>query len=85
MVQQLRVPSTADDEMIQKRLRELYSTKEEERREKAQGQLLGQMNEESYANMCIMGSSVKLDRAFRDSLLQQVSVDENYTKIVQQL
>ena len=85
MVQRVRVPSTANDEEIQKRLNELYSSREGEQRERAQGQLLGQQfcEESIAAILCTTESSVKLDQGFRNSLWQQVSKDEEYVDILQ--
>ena len=45
MVQRLKVSSTATDEVIQKRLQELYSNRQEER-ETAQKKLIGQQRNE---------------------------------------
>ena len=81
MVQRLRIPDTATDGDIQKRLDMLYSNRNEnERRRKAQEHITGQQfwKEEQTAALCIIGSKVQIDRAFKDSLRQQVSTDEEY-------
>ena len=85
MVQRVSVPSTANDEEIQKRLNDLYSSREREQRERAQGQLIGQQfcEEPMAAILCTIESSVKLNQGFRNSLRQQVSEDETYTDILQ--
>ena len=41
--------------------------------------------EKQTAALCIIESKVKVDRAFQDSLCQQVSTDEEYGGIVEQL
>ena len=41
--------------------------------------------EEQTIALCITGSKVQVDRAFRDSLWQQVSTEEEYGGIVEQL
>ena len=77
------------DEEMQKRLDGLYIMRNKnERRMRAQKQIVGgqQMEQEEYrAALCIIESKVKIDRAFRDSLWQQVSMDEEYGGIVEQL
>ena len=78
----------ATDGDIQKRLDMLYSNRNEnERRQKAQEQIAGQQfcKEEQTAALCIIGSKVQIDRAFKDALWQQVSTDEEYGGIVEQL
>ena len=83
MAQNIRLPSTATDGEIQRRLNELYSDRnEEERRQKAQGQISGlQFCEEEHAVLSIGGSRVQLNRTFRDALWRQVSTDEEYADI----
>ena len=87
MVQRLPVSSNATDGDIQRRLDILYSNqREDEQRQRAQEQIAGQQFcEEPEAQLCRTGSRVQLDRAFRDLLWQQVSRDEEYVEIVQQL
>ena len=87
MVQRLRVSSNATDGDIQRRLDILYrNQREDERRQRAQEEIVGQQFcEEPEAQLCITSSRVQLDRAFRDSRWQQVSIDEEYAEIVQQL
>ena len=65
----------------------MYSSREGEQRERAQGQLIGQQfcEESIAAILCTIESSVKLDQGFRNSLWQQVSEDEEYADILQQL
>ena len=87
MVQRVRVPSTTNDEAIQKRLTELYSSREREQQERARGQLTGQQfcEESVVAILCTIESSVKLERGFKNLLRQQVSEDDEYEAIVQKL
>ena len=71
MVQRLRIPITATDGEIQRRLKLLYSNRNEnKRRMKAQEQIVGQQmkQEEEIATLCITRSKVQFDRVFRNSL-----------------
>ena len=60
---------------------------EKEWKMKAQEQIVGQQMkpEEETVGLCITGSKVQVDRVFKNSLWQQVSTDEEYGGIVEQL
>ena len=86
-VQRMRVPSTATDEDIQKRLQQLYSTKDRlGTGDKIQAQLTT-LNSSAETNpvLAIAESTVQIDLQMRQRMMQLLQNEETYADILQHL
>ena len=86
-VQQVRVPKTATDDEIQKRLHQLYSTNDLlGKRDKLQAQLTTINScEESNAVLAIAESAVHIDQQMRQCMMQLLRNEDTYADILQHL
>ena len=85
-VSNLRVPKEADDQMIQKRLNELYSTTElREKRENVQQQLLAMTAKQPIAVLQVSESSVQVTNEMRQRIMQTLQTEDQYTEILEVL
>ena len=86
-VQQMRVPSNATDEDIQKRLRQLYSTKDMQGTgDKLQAQLTT-FNSSAGSNsvLAIAESTIQIDLQMRQRMMQLLKNEDMYADILQHL
>ena len=85
-VSNLRVPKEADDQMIQKRLNELYSTTElREKRENVQQQLLAMTAKQQIAVLQVSESSVQVTNEMRQRIMQVLQTEDQYTEMLEVL
>ena len=86
-VQQMRVPSNATDEDIQRRLRQLYSTKDMQGTgDKLQAQLTTfNSSAESISVLAIAESTIQIDLQMRQRMMQLLQNEELYADILQHL
>ena len=85
-VSHIRVPVEANDGDIQKRLDQLYSTKElQEKKVNVQKQLLALKQEERSAVLSVAESSIQIDDSMKQRMMQVLSTEEQYSNILEQL
>ena len=82
----IRVPSSATDEDIQMKLRQLYSKTElREKEEQIHNQLMIETNEESNAVLSIAESQIIIDAEMRRRMMLALRNEELYGSIIEEL
>ena len=85
-VETIRVSSSATDEDIQMKLRQLYSKTElREKEEQIHNQLMIQTNEESNAVLSIAESQIIIDAEMRRRMMHALQNEEIYGSIIEEL
>ena len=76
----------ANDEDIQKRLNQLYSTKElQEKKVSVQNQLMAVNVNERSAVLSVAESSIQIEESMKQRMMQVLSTEESYSHILEQL
>ena len=85
-VDQVRVPSEADDKMIQRRLNELYSTKElQQKQETIKQQLTPMYEKEQCAVLAVSESSIQIVDEMRQRIREAQRNDDQYMQMMNEL
>ena len=85
-VSHIRVPMEANDEDIQKRLNQLYSTKElQEKKVSVQNQLMAINANEMSAVLSVAESSIQIEESMKQRMMQVLATEEQYSHILEQL
>ena len=85
-VSHIRVPMEANDEDIQKRLNQLYSTKElQEKKVSVQNQLMAVNVHERSAVLSVAESSIQIEESMKQRMMQVLATEEQYSNILEQL
>ena len=85
-VDSVRVPSEATDQEIQRRLNELYSTKEQEdKRQEAMQLVRPAHTTEQCTVLAISESSIAIDQRMRQRMMDYLRNEDQYSEIIQKL
>ena len=86
LVDMIRIPSSATDEDVQRKLDQLYNTKGmREKKQYAQQQILTEARAEQSAILAISESRVQIDDQFRTEMMQVLRTEPPYEEMIQQL
>ena len=86
LVDTVRIPSSATDEDVQRKLDQLYSKNElEEKMQNVQQQLLTEIKEEQNAVLAMTESKLMIDDQFKKRLMEALKNDDQYDEMIQKL
>ena len=86
LVDTMRIPSSATDEDVQRKLDQLYRKHElKEKKQNLQQQLLTEIHEEQNAVLAMTESNVRIDDQFKKSLMEALKTDDQYDKMIEKL
>ena len=86
LVDMIRIPSTATDEEVQRKLDQLYSKEGmNEKKVYAKQQILTEKREEQNAVLAVSESRIQIDDQFRSEIMQALKNEDQYEEMIQKL